>query len=218
MKKMILFLLLATSVQVKLQAQTFSEWFQQKKTQRKYMIQQIAALRLYIGFAEKGYQIVKDGINSVSDFTKGEFDLHEDYFNSLKTVNPVIKQSREIEVFVDLLAEITNVCNRTYQILNNSMVFSKDEIDYFQNVFRNLLNDVDKTTDVLITVISDDKLKMTDDERMARIEELHSEMQEKLVFSRGFSADAKSLAASRTKEIADSETSRVLHGIKTILP
>lgn len=218
MKKMILFLLLATSVQAKLQAQTFAEWFQQKKTQNKYMVQQIAALQLYIGFAEKGYQIVKQGINTVSDFTKGEFDLHENYFNSLKTVNPVIKQSKEVAVFADLLAEITNVCNRTYQVLNNSMTFSRDEMDYFQNVFRNLLNDVDKTTDVLITIISDDKLKMTDDERMARIEKLHSEMQEKLVFSRSFSADAKSIAASRVKEKADSETSHVLHSIKTILP
>ena len=46
-KLLIMFLLgmLATTTQ----AQTFAEWFKQKKTQKKYLVQQIAALQVYIG-------------------------------------------------------------------------------------------------------------------------------------------------------------------------
>lgn len=214
MKKIILFLLLASSAGREVQAQTFAEWFQQKKTQNEYMLQQIAAIQLYIGFIEKGYQIAKDGLNTVSDFTKGEFDLHEDYFHSLKSVNPIIKQSGKIAVFVASLVELTNICNHTYQLLSNSNTFSKDELNYLHSVFRNLLNDGQKSIDELLTVITDGKLEMTDDERMARIEKLYSEMQEKLVFSQSFSADAKLLAASRVKEKSDVQMSRALHRIQ----
>jgi len=51
MKKIFLFLLLVVSAGSNLQAQTFAEWFQQKKTQKKYLLQQIAALQVYIGSA-----------------------------------------------------------------------------------------------------------------------------------------------------------------------
>jgi len=214
MKKMILFLLLSAYAGSELKAQTFAEWFQQKKTQKEYLVQQIAALRLYIGYLEKGYQIAKQGLSTVSDFTKGEFDLQGDYFSSLKTVNPVIKQNEKISVFVALLVKITKTYQSTYQLLSNSNTFSKDELGYIQSVFKNLLNDCDKSVDELITVITDKKLEMTDDERIARIEKLFLEMQEKYIFSKSFSADAKSIAASRQREKSDVQTSRALHRIK----
>lgn len=214
MKKMILFLLLSAYAGSELKAQTFAEWFQQKKTQKEYLVQQIAALGLYIGYVEKGYQIAQQGLSTVSDFTKGEFDLQGDYFSSLKTVNPVIKQNEKISVFVALLVKITKTYQSTYQLLSNSNTFSKDELGYIQSVFKNLLNDCDKSVDELITVITDKKLEMTDDERIARIEKLFLEMQEKYIFSKSFSADAKSIAASRQREKSDVQTSRALHGIK----
>ncbi|ULT42931.1 conjugal transfer protein TraI [Niabella defluvii] len=72
MKKILLFLLLVVSAGSNLQAQTFAEWFQQKKTQKKYLLQQIAALQVYIGYAKKGYNIAKDGLNTIGGFTRGE--------------------------------------------------------------------------------------------------------------------------------------------------
>jgi len=66
-------------------AQTFSEWFRQKKTQKKYLLQQIAALQVYIGYAQKGYRIAKEGLTTIGGFTKGEFDLHSDFINSLSS-------------------------------------------------------------------------------------------------------------------------------------
>ena len=41
------------------QAQTFNEWFRQKATQKKYLIQQIAALQVYLDYVQKGYAIAQ---------------------------------------------------------------------------------------------------------------------------------------------------------------
>src|SRR5674476_818487 len=74
-------------------AQTWDEWFAQKQTQKKYLLQQIAALQTYISTAEKGYKIASDGIHTISNIKNGELNLHSLFFNSLKTVNPKIKNA-----------------------------------------------------------------------------------------------------------------------------
>lgn len=214
MKKILLMLFLCVSVAGSLQAQTFAEWFDQKNTQRKYLLQQIAALQVYIGYAQKGYSIAKDGLNTIGGFTRGEFKLHTDYFNSLKSVNPQIKRYAKVADIIALQVKIVKNYNRTYRQLNSSDAFNNDELAYIGRVFSRLLDDCDKTLDELITITTDGKLEMKDDERFARIDKLYLDMQDKYTFSQSFSNDAKSLAASRIKEKTDVQTSRVLQGIK----
>ena len=213
MKKILLFLLLVSAAGG-LQAQTFAEWFQQKKTQKKYLLQQIAALQVYIGYAQKGYNIAKEGLTTIGGLTRGEFNLHTDYFNSLKSVNPEIKRYAKVADIIALQIKIVQNYNRTYRQINSSDAFSNDELAYIGRVFGRLLDDCDKTLDELITITTDSKLEMKDNERMDRIDKLYLDMQDKFTFSQSFSNDAKSLAASRLKEKTDVQTSRVLQGIK----
>lgn len=214
MKKIILFLLLFVSAGNSLQAQTFAEWFQQKKTQKKYLLQQIAALQVYIRYAKKGYNIAKEGLATIGGFTRGEFNLHTDYFNSLKSVNPEIKRYARVADIIALQVKIMQNYNRTYRRLNNSDAFSNDELAYIGRVFSRLLDDCDKTLDELITITTAGKLEMKDDERMKRIDKLYLDMQDKFTFSQSFYNDAQSIAVSRLKEKTDVQASRALHGIK----
>lgn len=214
MKKILLFLLLFVSAAGSLQAQTFAEWFQQKKTEKKYLLQQIAALQVYIGYAKKGYKLAKEGLNTIGGFTRVEFNLHTDYFNSLKTVNPEIKRYAKIADIIALQIKIVQNYNRTHRRLNSSDAFADDELAYISRVFNRLLSDCDKTLDELIAITTDGKLEMKDDERMKRIDQLYLDMQDKYTFSQSFSNEAKSLAASRIKDKADVQTIRVLQGIK----
>jgi hypothetical protein len=214
MKKIILSLLLFVLAGSSLQAQTFTEWFQQKKTQKKYLIQQIAALQVYIGYAKKGYNIAKEGLTTIGGFTRGEFNLHTDYFNSLKSVNPEIKRYARIADIIALQVKIVQNYSRTYRKLNSSDAFSNDELAYIGSVFSRLLDDCAKTLDELIAITTNGKLQMKDGERVNRIDMLYLDMQDKFTFTQSFSNDAVSLAASRVKEKIDVQTSSVLHGIK----
>src|SRR3954469_16187075 len=84
------------------QGQTFSEWFRQKKTQKKYLIEQIAALQVYTGYLEKGYSIVIEGLSQISNIKHSDFDLHADYFSSLKYINPSIKNYKVAYAIIDM--------------------------------------------------------------------------------------------------------------------
>src|SRR5690606_38045577 len=68
------------------QSPTFNEWFRQKKTQRKYLVKQIAALKVYLEYLKKGYEIVDKGLTTIGEIKNGTFSLDKDYFNSLKAV------------------------------------------------------------------------------------------------------------------------------------
>lgn len=202
--KKILLLLVFVSVADSLKAQA----------RTKTLLQQIAALQVYIGYAKKGYNIAREGLNTIGSFTRGEFDLHTEYFNSLKTVNPEVKRYVKVAEIIALQVRIAQNYNRAYRQLKNSGAFSGDELAYISRVFSRLLDDCVKTLDELTAIITNEKLQMKDDERMERIDKLYLDMQDKLTFSESFSNDAKSLAASRLKEKSDIQTISVLQGIK----
>ncbi len=214
MKQVILCLSLLVLFTGRLQAQTFEEWFDQKNTQRKYLLQQIAALQVYIGYLQKGYSIAKDGLHTISGFTKGEWDFHTDYFNSLKAVNPEVKRYTRVADIISLQIKIVKCCQQTSRQVAGSDAFSSSEVGHINKVFNTLLDDCSKSIDELINVTTDGKLEMKDNERMERIDKLYADMQDKLTFSQSFSNDTKLLAASRMKEKNDIETSRALQGIK----
>ncbi len=195
-------------------AQTFAEWFRQSATQKKYLLQQIAALQVYIGYVQKGYSIAREGLNAISDIKHGEFNLHKDYLNSLKNVNPKIKNYSKVADIIALQVNIIKTYKEAAKQLKHSGTFNAGEIIYINGVFDRLIDDCAKTTDALITVITSGELEMKDDERLKRIDALYGDMQDKYIFVQSFSNEAKLLAASRLQEQNDIQTMRAINGIK----
>ncbi len=194
-------------------AQTWAEWFRQKKTQQKYLIQQIAALQVYLGYVEKGYDIAKKGLDVIQDFKNGEFNLHETFFNSLKTVNPAIKNTAEVAEIVALQVSIVNHFKDAIKTYKESAEFNGDELGYINKVYANLTGDCLKDIDALMTVIADDSLQMNDDERMNQINNIYADMQDKNSFTQYFTNSTKMLANQRVREQNDISVSQSLYGL-----
>ncbi len=212
MKKILILIVLMLGIQTA-HAQTWSEWTKQKKTQRKYLIQQIAALKVYATYVREGYKIAKKGLNTIGSFKRGEFTLHTDFFNSLKAVNPKVKGSVKVGQIVELQLRIVGDYNRTFRQLQEGGMMAPEELEYITRVFGRLMEDCSQTMDALITVTTSGMFEMTDDQRLARIDTLHREMQQQFTFLQGFANDAKILALSRKKEDNDVKSARALHGI-----
>jgi hypothetical protein len=85
--------------------QSWNEWFRQKRTQIRYLGEQIAQLQAQIMLLKEGYDAAKEGWEFIHDMTNGEFDLHKDYFSHQDNINPIIdedpeKTKREIEELI----------------------------------------------------------------------------------------------------------------------
>lgn len=212
MRTVLMIILFALSAQTA-QGQTWNEWFKQKKTQRKYLLQQIAALKVYAEFAKKGYKIARQGLNLIGSFKNGEFNLHADYFNSLKNINPEIRRYAKIAQIADLQVRIVQDYNRTFRQVRRENQLNESELDYLVRVFGRLMDDCQTTLDQLIAVTTAGKLELTDDQRVAEIDRLFTQMQENYVFAKDFNRQSLQLSITRKKEQNDVKTSGAMHGI-----
>ncbi|MFV5703017.1 hypothetical protein ACM55F_14185 [Flavobacterium sp. XS2P12] len=209
MKKIVLLLLFTGFLNVNSYAQA---------KQRKMLIQQVAALKVYIGYAQKGYSIAQKGLNTIGNFKRGEFNLHEDYFNSLKKINPKIKNYSRVAEIISLEVKILQNYSRTIRQVRQNDLFHGDEIAYIKRVLERLIENCESTLEELIVIVTEGNLEMKDDERMKRIDVLYQNMLESYTFFEDFSNQTRLISLSRGKEATDVKTSRALQGFNNNLP
>ena len=184
------------------QAQTpnWNEWFRQKKTQRKYLIQQIAALKVYLEYLKKGYKIVDKGLTTIGDIKDGTFKMDKDYFNSLKQVSPVVKNSPKLK---EVLAYQHSIRKDLYKLVLDSRKdanLSPDEVQYIEDVYQNMLKECEASIDELMVITTSGEAEMKDDERLLRLDKVHDDMQDKYAFTQDFISSTRLLSLERAKE------------------
>src|SRR5690554_6386829 len=166
MKVLICILLLCFSMSS--QAQTWNEIFRQKKTQKKYLLQQIVALKVYAGYLKDGYTIASKGIHSIESFANGEFGLHDAFFSSLKVVSPIIASNEKVDDILEWQMEI----KKQFSMLLKMTIHSQRK-DYFENVKDKIVKECEVDLEELLILISSGGLEMSDDERLPRLEKIH---------------------------------------------
>lgn len=209
MKKAGMLLMLILVFQVS-NAQQWKEWFKQKKTQIEYLVNQIGALQVYIGYVQKGYKIVDQGLTTIGNIKNGDFNLHRDFFEALKEVNPKIRNSAQVAEIIALQISIVQTGERNLGRAKGSDLLSVKELDYIVRVYGRLLEQTADNIDELLTLVTDDQYELSDDERIRRINALHTDMQDKYGFVQWFGDQTDVLVTSRKKEQADAGTSRSL--------
>jgi hypothetical protein len=195
-------------------AQFLGGFFNQKKTKLEYIEQQIAAFELYAGDLKKGYAIAQKGLSTINDIKHGDFELHDNYFNSLMKVNSSITGYDKIDDITNTQQQILEVNNAIRKSVPNNEYIQADEKDYINKVMSNLLSKCADNLDQLTKITSNDSLSMKDDERLKRIDDLYIDTQDKYSFAKYFQNSIQALALSRQKETNDVNTSKLLYRIK----
>ncbi|WPV02150.1 hypothetical protein SNE26_10220 [Mucilaginibacter sp. cycad4] len=190
-------------------AQTFAEWFSQKKTQIKYLNEQITALLQYGSYVRQGYQISQNGLGSIGGWVKGEFDLHSAYYTSLKKVNPQFKGSAKADSIISYAGKIP----LRFDHLNGLSNLDADSRAYVGQVKAAVLDGCNKDISELQTVINDGQAQMTDDERIKRLDGIYSRMKDKYAFTIYFCSQVRLLLLQRDQELKDINTLRQQYGI-----
>jgi hypothetical protein len=191
-------------------AQTFAEWFSQKKTQKKYLLQQIAALQVYSGYLKQGYKIANGGLGYITGSLKDEFSLHTSYYNKLRSVNAVVKNNLKVNDILnwqrDILRSMNNLDQATY--------LSTREKLYVGKVKQALLADCDEQITALQILLTNGKLKLTDDERIKRLNSIHLAMQSNYRFIADFAGKVKVYGLQKQQENTNLEISKFIFGIR----
>lgn len=197
-----------------LSAQTSSEWFRQKATQKKYLLQQIAALQVYSGYLSKGYSIAINGLNTIKSIKNGDLLQHSNYFTSLITVNLHIKRYKKVSDILAMQISIAKQSANAIKSFRHNHHFTSTEINYLKGVFNTLSSDCAKNLDELLNLIANGNLRMKDDERIKAIDKIYVDMEDIQQFARAFINNAAGLSIQRSNEENDIIVSKKLNGLK----
>jgi hypothetical protein len=185
-----------------------------QNNQIKLYLQQIAANQVYIEYLQKGYSIAKKGLTLIGDIKNGHFSLDKDFFASLQTVNPRIKNYAKVADIIAYNISIVQQFKTTLRQARQANLFASEELSYLESVFSNVIAGCTATVDALTVLITSSNIKMSDDERIRRIDALYLEMQDRYVFSNSFCSGLQVQAIQRMKETNDVTVMRGIYGIK----
>lgn len=177
-------------------AQTFAEWFSQKKKQKEYLLKQIAGLQVYIGFAKKGYNIATSGIHTVRDIKNGEFGLHSAFFSSLKAVSPFIRNNSKVAEIIEMQLAIS----KSFNGIKSNDLLSDGDREYIGSVRAKVLDECLTDLEELLLVITSGKVEMTDDERIERLDQVYAGMKDKSAFTQSFTGEVSLFIGQKESE------------------
>ncbi|MCD0470603.1 hypothetical protein [Flavobacterium sp. JAS] len=186
---------------------------QAQARQRKMLLEQIAALKIYIDYGKKGYGMVKNGLNLIEDLKDGEMSSHLDYFVSLKKVSPKIKNYIRVAQIIDLQLKIVTTYKKTTNELLEDDLFYGSELDYIQRSFERVFQNCNRTLEELLTLTTDSTVEMKDAKRLERIDLLYQTMLKDYTFCKNFSHQALLLSHERGKEKNEVQYQRALQDL-----
>lgn len=161
----------------------------------------------------KGYEILSEGYQAVSDISKGNFDLHQLFLDGLLKANPIVQKYEKVADIINCELRIISEYGTAYDRFKADKNFSPDEIIYIGKVYNNLIDQSIKGLSDLTSVLTDNVMRASDDERLSEIDRLDSEMQDRLSFLRYFNNNTTVLALQRAREQNDVNTIKNIYGI-----
>jgi hypothetical protein len=210
MKKIFLLLLLLTvivSAPVKLYAQ------KDEIEQLTLNVEKLMQFKRILSDLKKGYQILNGGYNTIKNISQGNFNLHKDFLDGLMAVSPTVRNYKKIADIIGYQKSIIQEYKSAYSRFKSNGFFNDDEMGYISGVYDNLLKKSLNNLDDLTMVITANKLRMSDDERLEAIDKIDADMRDKLDFLHSFNNNTSVLAAQRAKEQNDVNAMRSIHGI-----
>ncbi len=183
-------------------------FFTQKQTQTQYLVQQIAALKVYAGYLKQGYKIVDGGLNTIGNIQGGHLKLDEQYFEGLKRLHPRVRHQSAavVKVHNNILKTIA---------LGRKLVREASSLDgsdgaFAEEVFKN----AQKTAGdlhILLEQILDEGLKMTDDERLGRVNQIYNAMLIQYQGLKVFNQDLQKLEIQKWRDLKDVKDLRKIY-------
>lgn len=209
MKKILFTLLLSLSLLIPSGASAQMQELQQLALN----IEKLAQFRSILKQMKQGYEILTKGYNTVKDLSEGNFSLHQTFLDALLQVSPAVRNYKRVGDIIDYQVTLVREYQNAKQRLTASGMFNANELSYIGNVYANLLKQSLRNLEELTDVLTANRMRMSDDERLAAIDRIYADMQKKVLFLRTYNNEATLLSLQRAKEAKDINAIRVLSGV-----
>ena len=163
-------------------------------------VEKLSQLKNILKDMKRGYEVVSKGYNTVKNIAQGNFSLHEVFLDGLWLVSPEVRKYHKVAEIISYQASILLEYKSAYKSFSGSGSFSISELDYLSKVYSKLFKESLDNLDQLAMVITANKLRMSDDERLMAIDQIFADTEDKLIFLRSFNHKTAVLSMQRKKE------------------
>jgi hypothetical protein len=163
----------------------------------------------------------KEVENVMSELRLGEIkgwvqqfkDLYDQYFQELWRVKAVLADYDKVAAIIQRQKDILAGYQRGMALFGNDSHFSADEIAHMGNVYAGMVSESLKNLDQLTKVIESFLTQMTDQQRMAIIDEAAQHMDGNYRDMQEFTQQNQLLSLQRARDANDYETLKKLYGL-----
>ncbi|WP_206614475.1 TerB family tellurite resistance protein [Chitinophaga barathri] len=177
-------------------------------------IEKLAQFKNILSDLKKGYEIVSRGYGAVKDLTKGNFSIHKTFLDALMEASPAVKKYRKVGQIIEYQIDLVRYTRQALKRFRAGNLFNPGELNYLEAVCTSLLKGSLRSLDELATIITSGKVRMSDDERLRAIDDICSDMEQRVNFFKWFSDNASVLQFQRQREQSEIKGMRSLQGMK----
>lgn len=153
----------------------------QELQQLKLDLEKLAQFKLMLSEMKSGYQTLSNGYNSVRDIGRSNFNLHQKYLDDLLQVNPEVKNNPVVQKVYNNQQQFVSDCKTLVSRLQASGVFSSTELKEVTGDIASMGGVVNADAELLASVLTPGKLRMSDAERSSVINQVDQSVQKQLV-------------------------------------
>ncbi len=176
-------------------------------------LEKLTQFKAILSDMKKGYQIYQQGYGTISNISKGNFNLHNVYLTGLMAVNPEVRNNPRVGQIMGQQSDLLNEYQRFKSLFQKSGTFNIKELGYISNVYNQLVKQSNEQIDDLASVTTAGKLRMTDDDRLRAIDRIFKTSTDQLQFLRHFNRKAVILSLQRSKDLRETQTLKALYGL-----
>ncbi len=159
-----------------------------------------------------GYKILDKGYTTIKKIAEGDYSIHQAFLDGLMAVNPSVRNYKRIPFIIEYQKLLMQEYKRAWRQLKNDPNLTVDEILYIESVYNFIVKASLQNLDDLAMIITATKLRMSDDERMRAIDNIFYDMENRMVFLRGFNNDTRLLAIQRSFANNNQQSVKKLYG------
>jgi len=196
------------------QAQGLLGIFHQQADKKKLMAAQVAALLVYGRESAEGYAVNDSGLTAAHTRKGAELDAHSTYYASLSQVNQSVGATQKKKDILGMQSYIQTALSKEISWQQKHQGLRTNEMAQLQQLSKDMRDKTSADIAEMQEVITPGKLKLSDAERLDRLDRIAAAMYDKYAYTRSFVRQCRQLASERAAAAQDREQVRKLYGLK----
>jgi len=209
MKALLIILLLAGPATIPCRAQSTADAIQQLLLD----FQKLQEMKAILQRMYKSYEILDKGYTEIRNLAQGRYDLHKVFLDGLLAISPAVKDYYRIKAIVDAEYNLVKEYKAGSARAHGSGVLTSRELDYVDGIFSTVFNRSLQSIDELTMVLTAQRLRMDDAQRLRAIDRLYAEINGQLMAVRDLNNETALQVLQRKRAANDLETLKKLYDI-----